>query len=215
MRYRVKGVEVRSENAAKPHTQRSKVVAAYLKACPTVGSLMDYGCGKLRYSDLLTRIARRVSFVDSDVQLTRRQRIRGRMTTVVQCVSSRYQNARVLTIAQAHRGRARFDRVTCINVLSAIPTLSELHAALGIIRQRTKRTGVAVFVNQHRNSYFKKFTWGKPHLFGHLYTGRRGHSYYGVFTMARVRRLLRGRGFRILNAWQSGEINFVEARPCF
>jgi 2-polyprenyl-3-methyl-5-hydroxy-6-metoxy-1,4-benzoquinol methylase len=213
MRYVVSGVEIRSENAAKPHSQRSKVVTEYLRKAARVKAVLDFGCGKLRYSDLVAKLGRRATFVDSKVQLTRRQRIRGKMTTVSDVIAERYPHARVVSAEAAMTDRSRYDFVTCINVLSAIPTRSALDTLVRLIRRLTKTNGTAVFVNQHRNSYFKRFEVGKPHLFGHVFGGAKGYSYYGVLTVKRVEKLLLSHGFYIRKSWIRGEINFVEAHP--
>jgi 2-polyprenyl-3-methyl-5-hydroxy-6-metoxy-1,4-benzoquinol methylase len=215
MRYRVKGAEIRTENAAKPFAQRSKVVVAYLKSRPKVASVLDFGCGKLRYADLVARLGERATFVDSEIQLTRRQRIRGRTGTVAQLAPVLYSNAAVVsTEAISNRTGRRHDFVTCINVLSAIPNARALKGVLRVIHGLTKNHGTAVFVNQHRNTYFKNFERGKPHLFGFLFQGKNGAiSYYGKMTKDRVQALLIKNGFHIQRAWNHGEINFVEARP--
>jgi 2-polyprenyl-3-methyl-5-hydroxy-6-metoxy-1,4-benzoquinol methylase len=213
MRYRVKGVEIRTENAAKPYSQRSQAVVAYLKTAPRVNTVLDYGCGKLRYSDLLARIGKRATFVDSELQLTRRQRIRGKVTTVTELVAERYSNIEVMSAETAMLDQSSYDFVTCINVLSAIPTMAAIDAVLRAIKRLTKHSGVAVFINQHRNSYFKRFEVGKRHLFGHLHEGKRGYSYYGVMTKEVVQSLLLEYGYVIRRAWDQREINFVEAYP--
>lgn len=213
MRYRVDGQEIRSENAAKPHTQQSAVVADYLRQRGKVDAVLDYGCGKLRYSDLLATIGRRVTFVDSKIQLTRLQRVRGKRTTVAEFVARNYQHGQVVAAEEWRPGRRRYDLVTCINVLSAIASRQALYGTLEAIRAVTRRTGLAVFINQHSNSRFKRYSRGKKHLFGHLHHAKGRHSYYGLLSEPRVVRLLTRRGFEIQRAWRLGEINFVEARP--
>lgn len=213
MRYRVSGREIRSENAAKPHSQQSAVVADYLRTQKKVGAILDYGCGKLRYADLLATVGRRVTFVDSKIQLTRLQRVRGRRTTVAEFVARHYRHGRVVAAEEWRIGRARYDLVTCINVLSAIASREALNGALDVIREATRQTGLAIFINQHSNSRFKRYSRGKKHLFGHLHRGKGRHFYYGLLSEPRVVRLLTRRGFKIHKTWQSGEINFVEAKP--
>jgi 2-polyprenyl-3-methyl-5-hydroxy-6-metoxy-1,4-benzoquinol methylase len=213
VRYRVNGREIRSENAAKPYSQQSAVVADYLKQQARVGAVLDYGCGKLRYSNLLATIGRRVTFVDSKIQLTRLQRVRGRRTTVTEFVARTYRHAHVVPAEELRAGRARYDLVTCINVLSAIASRQALYGALDAIRRSTRRNGVAVFINQHSNSSFKRYARGERHLFGHIHQRRGKSFYYGLLSETRVVRLLTKRGFKIRRAWGAGEINFVEASP--
>ena len=213
MRYRVRGVDIRTENAAKPHLQQSKAVARYLKQLNRVEAIVDFGCGKLRYADLVSKVGKRATFIDSEIQLTRQQRVRGKMSTVTEVALTRYSNVKVLASENLNFLAERYDIATCINVLSVIPDGSALNRVLKAIRRLTKPTGFAVFVNQHRNTYFKKFEEGRPHLFGHLVEGRNGASYYGIMTKERVEDLLRKAGFSIRRSWNEGEINFVEAFP--
>ena len=182
MRYRIKGVELRSENAAKSHMQRSKAVVEYLRATGRVKNLLDFGCGKLRYADQISKLGKHVVFVDSHVQLTRNQRVQGRVTTVASLARERYSNASVLPSEKLVTARTQHDLITCINVLSAIPDILALRGVLRTIRRLTKPTGIAVFINQHRNTYFSRFSTGRRHLFGYIFEGRNGPSYYGVMT---------------------------------
>jgi 2-polyprenyl-3-methyl-5-hydroxy-6-metoxy-1,4-benzoquinol methylase len=213
MRYRVRGLDIRSENAAKPHMQRSQAVVQYLRRLNPAESVLDFGCGKLRYADLIAKLGTQALLVDSQIQLTRKQRVRGKMSTVADVAISLYSNVKVLASEKLDSVRDRYDIVTCINVLSVIPDRAALREALRTIRRLTKRSGFAVFVNQHRNTYFKQFAGGTPHLFGHLYQGRNGASYYGIMTKERVEKLLRRAGFTIGTSWNDREINFVEAYP--
>lgn len=211
MRYKVAGHEIRSENAAKPHSQRSAVVAEYLKRVDRVDAVLDYGCGKLRYGDLIANIGGRATFVDSYIQLTRRQRLRGKCTTVMGFVERNYANGRVIAAEEWRSGGPRYDFVTCINVLSAIASRTALHCALDVIRGALRSKGLAVFVNQHSNSSFKRYANGRKHLYGHIYEVNGRSFYYGLLSARQVSRLLTDRGFAVRRSWQSGEINFVEA----
>lgn len=213
MRYRVKGAEIRSENAAKPHTQQSRSVATYLRELPRVASVLDFGCGKLRYANLIAKLGERMTFVDSEIQLSRLQRVRGHLTTVRDFVTRHYSHGRVVSAETLATHKSQYDLITCINVLSAIPSKTALVQALRAIGRLTRKNGMAVFVNQHRNSYYKRFEQDPRHLFGHLFKGRHGYSYYGILPPEQMSKLLVRHGFAVSNAWTDGEINFVEAHP--
>ena len=213
MRYRVKGAEIRSENAAKPHTQQSRSVATYLRGLPQIASVLDFGCGKLRYANLIAKLGERMTFVDSEIQLSRLQRIRGHVTTVRDFVTHHYLDSRVVSAETLAAHRSQYELITCINVLSAIPSKAALVQALRAIRRLTRKNGMSVFVNQHRNSYYKRFEQAPRHLFGHLFKGRHGYSYYGILPQDQMNELLVRHGFAVSNAWTDGEINFVEAHP--
>lgn len=212
MRYEINGNEIRSENAAKPSSQKSSAVDEYLGSLRDGSSVLDFGCGKLRYSDTLVNVASTVTFVDSAVQLSRTQVIRGDRTSVRAYVENHYPNCRTVAYEEMGDHDSKYDIVTCTNVLSAIPCRDTLSNVLYEIRRALKPSGYAVFVNQHRSSYFKKYEDGQEHLFGYLYRGTRGSSYYGIIGKSSIEKLLREHEFANLTSWCVGESTFSEAR---
>jgi len=212
MRYLVNGSNIRSENAAKSHTQKSKPVDDYLLNSGKGQSILDFGCGKLRYSDTLTKIATTVTFVDSQIQLSRKQLIRGEHTSVTEFVSKNYPNCKTIPFEQIHEHRELYNLITCTNVLSAIPCKETLNKVLSNIKKLLSSNGIAVFINQHRSSYFKKFETGIKHLNGYIYSNEKSISYYGIFNKTVTQELLLEHGYEIIKSWCIGESTFVEAR---
>lgn len=212
MRYKVNGRVIRSENAAKPHTQQSKAVSELILSYGKVNNVLDFGCGKLRYSDLLTQISPQVTFVDSKIQLIRDQVIKGHKTTVKKYALDNYQGSSVIPYEELDKHKLRYELITCTNVISAIPCSNTLRNVLVTINNLLEKNGKVIFVNQHRSSYFKRFISGKKQLFGYIYEGRRGSSYYGIIQKENMIKLLEEHDFIITNAWISGESNFVEAK---
>lgn len=210
MRYDISGKLLKSENAAKPHSQKSGVVVDYLLSHSNKKNILDYGCGKLRYSDTLINLSSNITFVDSEIQLSRQQMVRGTKTTVHDYVSKNYSNCRTLSVEKISEHDSRYELITCTNVLSAIPCINALNEALKQIKRLLHRDGVAVFINQHRSSYFKKYESGSKHLHGFLYNGRRGTSYYGILNKQDTEDLLKNNGFIIKKSWCSGESNYIE-----
>ncbi|GAB2188985.1 class I SAM-dependent methyltransferase [Sessilibacter sp. MAH1] len=211
MRYIIKNTEIRYENAAKPHTQKSKPVNDYLETISGRPSILDYGCGKLRYSDTLVKVASEVTFVDSEIQIGREQVIRGEITSVRKYVKKNYAGCKTVAAEKLETHKKRYDIVTCTNVLSAIPCDIALEDALRRIRELLKENGYAFFVNQHRSSYFKKYTLGKKWLYGYLYSGKRCDSYYGILDRERIECLLKENYYSIRRTWVIGESTFTEA----
>lgn len=212
MRYLVNGTFIRSENAAKPHTQKSKSVEDYLLCSGRTQSILDFGCGKLRYSDTLMKIATCVTFVDSEIQLSRTQMIRGEKTSVTDFVSKNYPHCKTVPFEQIHEHQEQYNLITCTNVLSAIPCPQTLSNVISNIKKLLSRDGVAVFINQHRSSYFKKFETGKKHLNGYIYNNQKSTTYYGIFNKTITQELLLDHDFEIIKSWCVGESTFVEAR---
>ncbi|WP_067588049.1 hypothetical protein [Endozoicomonas ascidiicola] len=93
MRYEISGRLLKSENAAKPHVQKSGAVANYLLSHDSKANILDYGCGKLRYSDILIKLSDNITFVDSEIQLSREQVVRGVKTTVREYISKNYKKS--------------------------------------------------------------------------------------------------------------------------
>ena len=210
MRYEVDGITIRSENAAKPCNQKSQRVDGYLRTL-SAETLLDFGCGKLRYSDTLVNISPRVTFLDSLVQINREQVIRGERTTVANYIQQNYPNSQAICYEDVKQHALTYDLITCTNVLSAIPCEKTLHDVISQIRRLLKSNGMAVFVNQHRSSYFKKYESGSRQLFGHIHKGARGYSYYGIVGKNEIEELLSNTGFRVIRSWRAGESTFTEA----
>jgi 2-polyprenyl-3-methyl-5-hydroxy-6-metoxy-1,4-benzoquinol methylase len=102
-----------------------------------------------------------------------------------------------------------FDMITCFNVLSAIPCEQTIDITLAKFKRLIRDDGRLVVVNQHRNSYFKTFKEGAEHLYGHISSKGSYHTYYGIMDRETVSRLLRQKGFEVINSWNEGERNFV------
>lgn len=97
-----------------------------------------------------------------------------------------------------------YNLITCTNVLSAIPCKETLNSVILSIKKLLSSDGIAVFINQHRSSYFKKFESGKRHLNGYLYSNQKSTSYYGIFNRAVTQDLLLEHGFEIIKSWCVG-----------
>ena len=211
MRYTISGNTLRSENAARSHMQKSHQVVDYLLSKGTVDNILDYGCGKLRYSDTLLALSDNITFVDSEIQLSRQQIIRSERTSVSDYISSNYEKCKSIPIEKISEHKEKYKLITCTNVLSAIPCNEALIGALNQIRRLLHESGTAIFINQHRSSYFKLYKSGDKHLYGHLYKGNRGIYYYGILNKEQTINLLTNQGFVINRSWNNGESNYIEA----
>lgn len=211
MQYKLSNVLIKTENAAKPHSQQSQHVYKYLLSKTPNQKILDFGCGKLRYSDILTKSSKSVTFADSEIQLSRIQVVRGVKTSVKEYINSNYPSSSYVPVEKIAELDEKFDLITCINVLSAIPCERKLKQAIKDIRQLLSSGGIAIFINQHKSSYFKKYEKGIKHLYGYLYKTRSNYSYYGLMTKDVVEKLLIENQLIIKRSWSVGEINFVEA----
>jgi hypothetical protein len=215
MRYRIKDIEIRSENAAKPATDASACLVEWLRDREYTQSALDFGCGKLRYTPHLAKKSKRLGIVDSEVQITRNQIIDGGYTSVHEYVRRKWPQCRIHVLEEFCKNPShRYHFILCANVLSAIPCPKARAMSLRAIYNALLSNGQVLFVNQHSNSYFKEAP-KKPntrlHLDGWIVQSRGGASYYGILNKDSVIRLVVRYGFSIDKAWVEGQSNYVIA----
>lgn len=199
MHYRVGSLVVKSENAAKPASQSCAAVRDWLRHHHPVGEALDYGCGKLRYGRELIARAKRVTFVDSKVQVTRRQRILGRTTSVTDLVGQRWPWCRVLDLETFETDRRRYHLVLCANVLTAVPCRRTRMGILRTIATRLSPGARCLIVTQYRNSDFLAMAArpeSHPYQDGWLLRARRGPAFYAPLTPERIERMAQRVGLR-------------------
>jgi len=213
MHYRLRGLTIRSENAAKSPAEASAALVAWIRTNVRARNSLDFGCGRLRYAPHLAARSTRLTIVDSAEQLDRKIKTQRRVTSVREIAVRRWPDCRVLTIEQAWIGfPERYDFVLCANVLSAIPSRTIRRRSLRSIRASLAPGGRVLVVNQHTNSYFTQAR-ARPdaahHLDGWILPSTRGAAYYGVLSRDKVVRILRGHGFEVIDAWIEGQSNWV------
>jgi len=198
MRYRLmNGIEIRTENAAKPAAQPSQFLLKIIKRTPQVACSFDYGCGKLRYSSAIANSTDTLAVVDSEIQLSRAQVLFGRKTSI-RLEFNGSNRVSVYNNNEFSALDAKFDRGFCINVLSVIPSYARRRAVLNNIRDKLRREGECLFVVQYRNSDFTRMQQmpnARPWLDGFLIDSLRGYSFYGMIPPDRLERMLMRSGF--------------------
>jgi len=215
MHYKVQGVEIRSENAAKPTTAASTYLVTWLHNREFTQSALDFGCGKLRYTRHLAQQSKFLGIVDSKVQITRNQRIDGKYMSVYEYVRERWPQWRIHILEEFCKNPSHHYRfILCSNVLSAIPCPKARANSLRAIYEALHPKGQVLFVNQHSNSYFKEVRQRNStclHLDGWIAKSRGNASYYGILNKESVIRLVIRYGFSVKEAWIKGQSNYVIA----
>lgn len=214
MRYRVRGLTVRSENAAKPITQPNKHVLRWIRGLPKQVAVLDVGCGKLRYTVPIAARVRKVVAIDSTLQLTRIQMVAGARTTVKDYAKAHLANVRVTSATDHTWRQCKYDYVLCANVLSAIPNQRTRVVLLKDLKNVLKAAGVVLIVVQFRNTYFRDFRKNPnaiPHHDGWLVRQGSFASFYGLISPGQVARLSRSAGLRIVRSSVHGESAFIWA----
>ncbi|MCM5554522.1 class I SAM-dependent methyltransferase [Pleomorphomonas sp. NRK KF1] len=200
MRYNLyDGVEIRTENAAKPASQPSKYLLSIMSNLENVESSFDYGCGKLRYSEHILKSTSILTVVDSECQLSREQYLFGRKTSI----RSLYERANVVDVYNQEEFdlvERKYDRGFCINVLSAVPSYEWRWKIVKSIHRKLATGGEVLFVVQYRNSDFSRMMRmenTRPWLDGFIIDSRRGYSFYGLLPPQRLHRFLLRAGFHV------------------
>lgn len=200
MRYKFRGnVILRTENAAKPASQASKYLSSMIQALPTVESSVDYGCGKLRYLGPMLETSGRLTLVDSEIQLSRMQKVHGSVTDIRSWVASSNRISVFNTEDFALKG-GTFDRGFCINVLSAIPYVFARINAVRLLSRSLKEGGECLFVTQYRNSDFSRMAnlpYAKIWNDGILLNSLRGYSFYAFISPIQLASLVSKAGFEV------------------
>lgn len=200
MHYKIsRHVVVKTENAAKPATQSSSHLNSILRRLPQVESSFDYGCGKLRYRDVLLETTETLAIVDSEVQLSRQQTLKGQKTSI-RDIERRSNRVAVYNDVEFIGLKQRFDRGFCINVLSVIPVYAKRAEVIETIRSKLKRDGTCLFVVQYRNSDFNRMRNmpnAQPVRDGFLIDSLRGYSFYGLIRPERLQSLIERAGFLV------------------
>ncbi|MEY2539510.1 MAG: hypothetical protein QOG67_3250, partial [Verrucomicrobiota bacterium] len=156
MRYKIsKDIIIRSENASKPETQSSAYLNTLISRLGSVHSTFDFGCGKLRYQRVIARTTDLLALVDSEVQLSRTQMIRRRLTTIRDHVR-KANDVGAYTAGQFASLERKFDRGFCINVLSVIPSARVRLGIVQLMRAKLKPGALCLFVVLYRNSDFTR-----------------------------------------------------------
>ena len=172
MRYKLtSGIEIRTENAAKPKSQPSKFLVDLIADLPHVASSFDYGCGKLRYQRVIADTTDVLAIVDSEVQLSRLQVLRGKETSIRSIFKQSNRIQVYNDVEFRELNNTRFQRGFCINVLSVIPSYARRRKLLKVIHGKLRGDGECLFVVQYRNSDFtrmRKMSNAKPWLDGFI-----------------------------------------------
>ncbi|MEQ5399410.1 class I SAM-dependent methyltransferase [Providencia rettgeri] len=209
MNYIVNGVTIRSENAAKPHTMPSGYLCNYIEQRAESGRALDFGCGKLRYSEQLINKFDEVTFLDSKKQLERIQIIRGVKTTVTEYVSKNYKKANAISFEELEKNSTQYDFILCSNVLSAIPCKLTIDKVLSNIKILLNENGEALIVNQYKSSYFKKYESGIRHLYGYIYKNAHNSFYYGLLNEDIVANICIENGLSVIDSWTNAGSSYV------
>jgi SAM-dependent methyltransferase len=177
--------------------------------------VLDFGCGKLRYTIPIAARVRHVTAVDSTVQLQRQQLVAGIHTSVSEYVTDNLANARAVCVADPTWRNRKYDYVLCANVLSSIPNQGRRVKLLKDLKAVLRNKGRLLVVVQYRNTYFSAFQTNPNavrHYDGWLVTRGRYASFYGLIAPTRLARLCKSVGLAVPETCLHGECSFTWAQ---
>lgn len=215
MRYVIRGLEIRSENAAKPASSAGRWMLDWIRKLPVSATGLDIGCGKLRYTVPLAKRISSVTAVDSAIQLSRQQTMFGTVSSVRAYASKALRNVTVCTLEDPTWRLKRYQIILCSNVLSAIPCRKTRKRLVKAAYLCLAPQGRLLLTTQYRNSHFDRWKSAQNaerYLDGFLVRGKRGLSFYGLLDAKALARLCRECGFRILQEGHVKELAYVLAR---
>ena len=217
MRYLVRGLEIRSENAAKPASSAGRWMLNWIRTLPANARGLDIGCGKLRYTVPLAKRISSVTAVDSAIQLNRQATIFGTISSVRRYASRTLRNVTVCSLEDPVWRRKRYQIILCSNVLSAIPCRKTRKRLIRTAYTCLAPQGKLLLTTQYRNSHFNRWRRARnaySYLDGFLVQGKRGTSFYGLLDASALARLCRECGFTVLEEGHANELAYVLAhRP--
>jgi SAM-dependent methyltransferase len=214
MRYKIGGLEIRSENAAKPGCSAGRWVLDWIGTLQRDSVGLDLGCGKFRYTVHLAKRLRHVTAVDSSEQVDRTQTLFGDRLSLRQYAAQNFSNVSVYSIENHGWRRRQYSAILCSNVLSAIPCKRTRQELVRNAYEQLRPGGEFLLTTQYRNSHFTGWetsSKAKRYLDGFLVEHSRGVSFYGIIDSAALVRLCKKIGFTILRSGHAAELAYVVA----
>jgi 2-polyprenyl-3-methyl-5-hydroxy-6-metoxy-1,4-benzoquinol methylase len=217
MKYQIKNnIEIDSSKTAKSYLQQSSRVVELINDFDSVEKIMDYGCGKMRYSLLLKEKCDNLTIVDSELQLTKIQMIHGERTSIKEYIKRKGNDIKALNIEETLVHQSKYDIIFCSNVLSAIPDEKSRTELLTTIRNLLKKDGKAYFITQYTNSFYCNIK-NKEGVFEHLdgvVSSKRGKAtYYGIIGKSKLKEMLEIHNFKINRIWNRDQSTYAEVAP--
>jgi 2-polyprenyl-3-methyl-5-hydroxy-6-metoxy-1,4-benzoquinol methylase len=211
MRYAANGYDVHAEHAALSSERGARWLLDWITDLDSTYTALDYGCGRLRYSLALARACHSVTVVDSRRQFSRSMVIHGQKTTIPDFARDNSQNIHSC-VAEEFSDLDSYDLALCVNVLSSIPNQRSRNIVMRTILRSLKMTGVALFVNQHRNSYFRSYNERKDvksYFDGWLIPNRGKICFYGLIHPDSLAKKCRKIGYHVMKSGCKGESGYV------
>jgi len=183
MHYKIGNVIVKTEYAAKSVLQPNQTILKKILSLNKNTTLLDYGCGKLRYTIPLSSKIKSIVAVDSAEQLERIQKIGQVNTQLCNYVKENLKNVKVYSLNAKTWQNKKYDYILCINVLPVIPIVKLRKQIINMLTNLLKKNGILLITCQYNNSYFdnyQNYENSKKHHDGWLLANPGLSSYYAI-----------------------------------
>lgn len=154
MHYNIKNLVIKSEYAAKSVKQPNSTILKIISNLSKDLIVLDYGCGKLRYTIPLSKVVNLVYSIDSEEQLLRNQKINDVTANIFSYANQYFNNVYIYDLKSVEWKYKKYDFVLCANVLSAVPLYEDRIQIIRNIINVLKQDGQAIITTQFYNSYF-------------------------------------------------------------
>ncbi len=214
MHYRINDINIKSEYAAKSIKQQNKRVINFIENLPNDISVLDYGCGKLRYTIPLSYTVNKVTAIDSYEQLNKIQIINDCRTTVHKYAEDFLDNVSVYNLESSYWKQNKYDVIICTNVLSAIPDDSDRVIVLKNIKNLLNSDGYMFLSVQYRNSYFSYCSKRKDIIrYNDGWISKFGdrHTFYGIISPTKLKLLCNKANMKVIEDINEDGSVFVKA----
>ncbi len=214
MHYKFDGVVLKTENAAKPTSQASQAVLEWISTLPRNSAVLDYGCGKFRYTIPLAKRVKSVAAVDSIHQIKRVQIIHKHRSTLEQYAKDYLPNVQVFDESTQAWKKRTYNFIVCTNVLSAVPTQRQRVSILRQLRSLMRKDTCLFLCTQFRNSYFDNYSMNPDAKFvkeGWLVRKGGVGSFYAILPPERLKALCIIAELDVKTCYQIGESAYVTA----
>ncbi len=203
MHYTYNDIIIKAENSAKPLTTPSKeMLNLFSEYISDSDIVLDYGCGKLRYTIPLSKIAKNVIGVDSKEQLGRTIKISRISTTLIDYVKQ-FTNIELIPQCSPKWKELTYDKIILSHVLSSIPFEEERIRVINTLRNVMSDSSVLIACTNHRMSYFRKWEHSNKVIkYNDGYLVKEPvASYFGIIRKERLASYFRSNGFEIINVF--------------
>ena len=212
MHYIIDNKVIKSELAAKSTKQTNSHMLQIIDELPSGLTVLDYGCGKLRYSIPLASKAKTVIAIDSSFQIEKKQIVNGMKMTIRDYDQS---NLYVYDINSEIWRKHTYDLVFCINVLSAVPCDMERRNILTNAYAVLKNGGFVLIAVQYRNSYYNQYSKRSDTIRFHdgwlIKRKENMYSFYGIPSEEKVVEMCINVGFNEVNTHRLNGSYYIKA----